>query len=341
MTLGIFSVRYSPCVGFDSPLVCDYVAVLQHKGGFEMRWLAAGAVLLLVGLPALWASDDPKDKPKEPAKSKVAEEVDAIIAAYQKAVNDFYKEAEKKAKDAKTDEEKSKIYEAYPKPDESAEKLWDLIDKNANEKDAALTALQWILNNSDNDDKGRKSTAKAMDLLIKDHATDPNIAPMLSRLAYRPSAKAEELIRAVLEKNPSKEAKGKACLALGGYLKQVAETNRHIKANPEDAKQLEAYYGKDTLDKIKDADPDKLIKEAEAAFEEAAAKYGDVVLYTNARTMKSMTVGASATGELFEIRNLAIGKTVPDIEGDDLDGKGFKLSDYRGKVVVLDFWGNW
>ena len=31
----------------------------------------------------------------------------------------------------------------------------------------------------------------------------------------------------------------------------------------------------------------------------------------------------------------------PEIEGEDIDGVPFKLSDYRGKVVVLDFWGNW
>jgi hypothetical protein len=31
----------------------------------------------------------------------------------------------------------------------------------------------------------------------------------------------------------------------------------------------------------------------------------------------------------------------PEISGADIDGKPFKLSDYRGKVVVLDFWGNW
>jgi peroxiredoxin len=31
----------------------------------------------------------------------------------------------------------------------------------------------------------------------------------------------------------------------------------------------------------------------------------------------------------------------PDIAGADLQGVDFKLADYRGKVVVLDFWGNW
>ena len=38
---------------------------------------------------------------------------------------------------------------------------------------------------------------------------------------------------------------------------------------------------------------------------------------------------------------LAIGKHAPEIEGEDLDGIRFKLSDYRGKVIVLDFWGDW
>lgn len=38
---------------------------------------------------------------------------------------------------------------------------------------------------------------------------------------------------------------------------------------------------------------------------------------------------------------LGIDKQAPDIEGTDIDGKLFKLSDYRGKVVFLDFWGHW
>ncbi|HEU5420080.1 MAG TPA: TlpA disulfide reductase family protein [Streptosporangiaceae bacterium] len=31
----------------------------------------------------------------------------------------------------------------------------------------------------------------------------------------------------------------------------------------------------------------------------------------------------------------------PDISGTTLDGKHLKLSDYRGSVVVLNFWGSW
>jgi len=36
-----------------------------------------------------------------------------------------------------------------------------------------------------------------------------------------------------------------------------------------------------------------------------------------------------------------IGKELPEIEGVDTDGKRFKISDYRGKVVMIDFWGDW
>ncbi len=38
---------------------------------------------------------------------------------------------------------------------------------------------------------------------------------------------------------------------------------------------------------------------------------------------------------------IIVGQPAPEIEGEDVDGVAFKLSDYRGKVVMLDFWGNW
>ena len=44
---------------------------------------------------------------------------------------------------------------------------------------------------------------------------------------------------------------------------------------------------------------------------------------------------------MFALRHLAIGKSAPDIEGEDLDGKKMKLSDFRDNVVLLNFWGSW
>ena len=53
------------------------------------------------------------------------------------------------------------------------------------------------------------------------------------------------------------------------------------------------------------------------------------------------TVGEMAESELHEIRRLSVGKESQDIEGEDQHGERFKLSDYRGKVVLLYFWSEY
>ena len=51
---------------------------------------------------------------------------------------------------------------------------------------------------------------------------------------------------------------------------------------------------------------------------------------------------ASQVGQKIDVRErFSIGMVSPDIEGIDLDGTAFKLSDYEGKVIFLDFWGDW
>ncbi len=60
-----------------------------------------------------------------------------------------------------------------------------------------------------------------------------------------------------------------------------------------------------------------------------------------ARASQAPGLAADVEGLLFERDHLQIGCVAPDIEGADLDGTRFKLSDYRGKVVVVDFWGDW
>lgn len=74
--------------------------------------------------------------------------------------------------------------------------------------------------------------------------------------------------------------------------------------------------------------------EAVALFERVVAEYADVAT-------RRGTLGKSAEGALFEARYLSPGKECPEISGEDIDGVAFNMSDYEGKVVFLDFWGNW
>jgi peroxiredoxin len=54
-----------------------------------------------------------------------------------------------------------------------------------------------------------------------------------------------------------------------------------------------------------------------------------------------VAVGDLARRELFELRRLRPGQPAPEIQGEDIDGRKLRLSDYRGRVVLLDFWGHW
>jgi hypothetical protein len=67
-----------------------------------------------------------------------------------------------------------------------------------------------------------------------------------------------------------------------------------------------------------------------------------VILPRNAATIAAAkAVASGGAGGAGGDSRFSVGETVDDIEGEDLNGAKFKLSDYRGKVVVLDFWGDW
>jgi hypothetical protein len=125
-------------------------------------------------------------------------------------------------------------------------------------------------------------------------------------------------------------------MALAQYLKGQVRTAEYLRGpdGEKNTQQMEQFYGKETVQKLKTTDLSELTKEIESLCERVIDKYSTIKHWRG-------TLGQAAEGELFELRNLAIGKVAPDIEGEDLDGTQFKISDYRGKVVVLDFWGNW
>jgi thiol-disulfide isomerase/thioredoxin len=122
---------------------------------------------------------------------------------------------------------------------------------------------------------------------------------------------------------------------------------------------------------LKQCDVDYLRTEAERLYEEVIAEYGDVPYIRardrrleallrqpeprwngepltaedrrriEARLARRSMLGQVAEARLDDWHNLAVGKSAPEIEGVDVHGKPLKLSDYRGKVVALVFWGTW
>jgi thiol-disulfide isomerase/thioredoxin len=150
----------------------------------------------------------------------------------------------------------------------------------------------------------------------------------------------EDLLRDVLSKNPDRTAQGLACQGLANLLDGYANLPRLRAQDPEMARRLEQGVGKDNLDRIARRDAAALLREAEELHERVLAEYADVRLYPEF-PLDKQTIGKASETWLAARRELAVGRPAPAIEGKDVDGKPLKLSDYRGKVVVVVFWASW
>lgn len=67
----------------------------------------------------------------------------------------------------------------------------------------------------------------------------------------------------------------------------------------------------------------------------------DDVLERCAREFPGTRYGTSALANIIDASELEPGKPAPDFYAETIEGHGFKLSDYAGKVVLLDFYGFW
>jgi thiol-disulfide isomerase/thioredoxin len=338
-----------------------------------MRNTLVGLLVLLV-VPALWASDDkakPKDQPATPA-----DQFRALAKEYSQAQNDYILF---RAKGINIDRPNAAKY---------AGRILELAKQYP--KDAAsIEALLWVMRF----EEAPKEAEDAWDILLRDHVADPGMGVICGRVGNTRSPKWEKLVRAVLDKNPHRDDQGAACCLLAFHLDRQARlatrTSRTADAENlrHEAEQLfhrvaRSYADVDdvrrqvlwpntgaapklirtVLEKTTDRDlkgrgsyalamrlkqdaeravnadqpaaAEALNREAEQFLELVSKDYADV-----AHNFRKL--GDLAKGELFELRHLAIGKQVPEIEAEDLDGKRLKLSDFRGKVVLLDFWGNW
>lgn len=174
--------------------------------------------------------------------------------------------------------------------------------------------------------------AAAFKLIVRDHLESAKLSPLCQRVAAGFAQEYETFLRAVLAKSPHQSVRATAQLALGHFLNNRLQRVDLCRERPEAAREFAGLYGADYLTRLRRQDRTEAVNEIEAVFEQAIQQYGDFKLPSGA------TVAERATAELFGIRHLSVGKEAPEIEGEDQHGRRFKLSDYRGKVVLLDFW---
>ena len=294
--------------------------------------------LLALGLAVPLAAAQAQDTPATPA-----EQYRAILKEPQALSDAAHKQFVASAPKGGTpsDEQRTAfVGRAYGIQYEQAPKLVALAEKYPDDPIAldALTQAVWQVNTVPYPVEmvGRdEARPRAFAILRRDHIRSEKLGPLCERIAYGLCAEYEPFLREVLEKNPRKEVRAQACLALAHYLSNRSLKLDLVLRDPKLAREFADLYGKDYLERLRRQDRAKATAEAEALLVRATRDYGDVKL------PDGQTVAEKAEPELFGLRHLSVGNVAPDIEGQDQDGVKFKLSDYRGKVVLLDFWSEY
>ncbi len=237
--------------------------------------------------------------------------------------DEAYKEFMKAYRAEEDSDKKSELVENMPKKDDFAEQVFNIAASPESEE--AAEALAWLIGGGGDADIREKAIA----MMLEDHIDSEHIAKMAPSLGRSgPSQQAEATFRAIIEKSPSKDVRGKTSFALVQYFQRLERFVGNEKLiNRMGDESTKEYLTSKTKESV-DQDLDSLI-------ESIKEDYADVVV------RGGKTLGERIGPVVFERERLQIGMIVPEVEGEDLDGKSFKLSDYRGKVVVIDFWGDW
>ena len=211
------------------------------------------------------------------------------------------------------------------------DQAWKLV-RSFPDSSSAFDATMSVFSYADGEDK-----IEAMELMLDKYSSKLNHTKVMdSLLGEVPAERIEQWLRKLVATAPEGVEHAKLLLGFKTYFDQIPEFRVALRHNPQVANRLPeqqlAYIDADMTDEQRD--------EIAGYLQTIIDEYPEIEL--RGRSLGSGdTYGEVATQELYELHNLGIGMLAPEIEGNDLDGAPFRLSDYRGKIVMLDFWGQW
>jgi peroxiredoxin len=162
---------------------------------------------------------------------------------------------------------------------------------------------------------GTRTTTDAADFIVNGLA-DAKVVPTMTQMAR--SGGGLDIPARLAQNTKSREIRGAALFAILDY--EVDAVDRPPPGTALSADEVAARFAAAT---------DKLTR--------LASEYAGV----NVSTRLGDSVSEAARKKIFFIDRLTVGNTAPDFECALLDGKKANLSDFRGNVVVLDFWTTW
>ena len=255
-----------------------------------------------------------------PVTESRAERLTALEKEYEAARNRYYDAY----RAAKSPEERAKL----ASPDQAFMEKYRALAREIPPDDATVGAVTWIVSNASEP----RERDEALAIVAKDLLKSPALGPLCDRLGSI-DAIDTKLLESIAAENPDRGVRGHATYAIASHRLLSARRSRQIRAAQEE-NQGAKWLGEPRYEELAKLDAGRMEKEGEEFLEKVVKEYDDVEL-------RGSTLGRRARGDLNEMRNLVVGKVAPEIAGEDLQGKPMKLSDFRGKVVLLDFWGNW
>jgi thiol-disulfide isomerase/thioredoxin len=268
-------------------------------------------------------------RPARPAPS-LQSECDTLYGECMKAMKEYGDRTRK----AKTNEEAS----SYPRPDVQAYAARFMAMAEAHPDDpAAVDALVRVILV----DFYGAHWKDAIETIRTRYVTSPRIGPALMTIAYDTTPpEVESFLRAVLKDNSNDKVQAQAAVALSDHLGRLIGEAENMREHPDRFEHAVTRFGRDEVTRMRDRDTAAMRREMESLLESVVRDYPEA---PGSRSDLGDTPSPAelAARRLRSLRDLTVGKPAPEIEGKDVDGKPMRLSDYRGKVVVLTFWATW